>query len=174
MLTVFAIRNCSWFSSSETTASIFASSTRHTLCQGRTSEWQTTFDTRTIVLHRGWNYYPCHRGIDHYSVPVSANNVCHRNDRPTKGGGTMILVRRGIDHYSVPVSNLRQVNATNMCINIGGRPVNLVVVYHHYDSWSMQTSRNVLAEGNRSFWLGILTLNIKTRIRDSIRREESS
>ena len=58
-----------------------------------------------------------------------ANYVCHRNDRPTQGGGTMILVRRGIDHYSVPVSNLRQMEATAICVNIGGRPVKLVAVY---------------------------------------------
>jgi hypothetical protein len=36
-----------------------------------------------------------------------ANYVCPRNDRPTQGGGTIILVRRGIDYYSVPVSNLQ-------------------------------------------------------------------
>ena len=41
----------------------------------------------------------------------------------------MILVRRGIDHYSVPVSNLRQMEATAICVNIGGRPVKLVAVY---------------------------------------------
>ena len=58
-----------------------------------------------------------------------ANYFCHRNNRPTQGGGTMILVRRGIDHYSVPVANLRQMEATNICVNIGGRPVKIVVVY---------------------------------------------
>ena len=40
----------------------------------------------------------------------------------------MILVRRGIDHYSVPVSNLRQMEPTAICVNIGGRPVKLVAV----------------------------------------------
>ena len=57
-----------------------------------------------------------------------ANYVCHRNDRPTQDGGTMILVRRGIEHYSVPVSNLRQMEPTAICVNIGGRPVKLVAV----------------------------------------------
>ena len=58
-----------------------------------------------------------------------ANLVCHRNDRPTQGGGTMIFVRRGTDNYSVPVSNLRQMEATAICVNIGGRPMKLVTVY---------------------------------------------
>jgi Exonuclease III len=58
-----------------------------------------------------------------------ANYVCHRNDRPTQDGGTMILVRRGIDHYSVPVSNLQQMEATAIYVNIDGRPVKLVAVH---------------------------------------------
>jgi exonuclease III len=37
-----------------------------------------------------------------------ANYVCHRTDRPTEGGGTVILVRRGIDHYAIPVPGLSQ------------------------------------------------------------------
>jgi hypothetical protein len=41
----------------------------------------------------------------------------------------MILVRCGIDHYSVPVLNLRQMEATTIYVNIGRRPVKLVVVY---------------------------------------------
>ena len=57
------------------------------------------------------------------------NYVCHRKDHPTQGGGTMILVRCGIDHYSVPVLNLRQMEATTIYVNIGRRPVKLVVVY---------------------------------------------
>jgi hypothetical protein len=57
-----------------------------------------------------------------------ANYVCHRKDRPTQGGETVILVRRGIDHYSVPVSNLQQMEATTICVNFGGRPVKLVAV----------------------------------------------
>ena len=35
------------------------------------------------------------------------NYVCHRNDRSTLRGGTMLLVRHD-DHYLVPFSNLRQ------------------------------------------------------------------
>ena len=41
----------------------------------------------------------------------------------------MILFRRGIDNYSVPVSSLQQMEATAICVNIGGRPVKLVAVY---------------------------------------------
>ena len=41
----------------------------------------------------------------------------------------MILVRRGIDHYSVPVSNLQQMEATAIYVNIDGRPVKLVAVH---------------------------------------------
>ena len=40
----------------------------------------------------------------------------------------MTLVRPFIDHYSSPVSNLRQMEATAICVNIGGRPVKLVAV----------------------------------------------
>jgi hypothetical protein len=71
MLTAFAIRNWSWSSSSQTTASTFASSTRHTLCQGRISECQTTFVIGKITLHRRDGTMILVRcGIDHYSVPV--------------------------------------------------------------------------------------------------------
>jgi hypothetical protein len=42
-----------------------------------------------------------------------ANYVCHSNDRPTQGCGTMVLVRRGNDHYSVPVSKLSQASQTS-------------------------------------------------------------
>ena len=58
-----------------------------------------------------------------------ANYVCHRNDRPTRGGGTAILVRRGIDHHAVPISGLQQLEATAVQLNLGGRPVKLVAVY---------------------------------------------
>jgi hypothetical protein len=58
-----------------------------------------------------------------------ANYFCHRNDRPTQRNGTMVLGHRGIDHYSIPVSNLRQMEATTICVNIGGRPVKLMAVY---------------------------------------------
>ena len=58
-----------------------------------------------------------------------ANYVSQGNDRPTQEGGTMTVVRRGNDYYSVPVSNLRQMEATAICVNIGGRPVKLVAVY---------------------------------------------
>ena len=40
------------------------------------------------------------------------NYVCDRNDCPTQGGGTMILVRRGIDHYALPIYNLQELEAT--------------------------------------------------------------
>ena len=56
----------------------------------------------------------------------------------------MILVRRGIDHYSVLVSNLRHIETTAICINIGGRPVKLLAIYQLCDPWSVRTCRNVL------------------------------
>jgi hypothetical protein len=54
-----------------------------------------------------------------------ANYVCHRTDRPIRGGGTAILVRRGIDHYAVPVSGL-QLEATAILLLCATRPVKLV------------------------------------------------
>jgi hypothetical protein len=42
-------------------------------------------------------------------------------DRPTRGGGTAILVRRGKDHYDVPVSGLQHLEAA-------ARPVKLLAV----------------------------------------------
>ena len=41
----------------------------------------------------------------------------------------MILFSRGIDYYSVLVSNLRQMEASAMCVNIRGRSVKLVAFY---------------------------------------------
>ena len=57
------------------------------------------------------------------------NYVCHRNNSPTQGRGTLVLVRSGIDHYSVPVSILRQIEASAICLNFGRRPVKLMAVY---------------------------------------------
>ena len=57
-----------------------------------------------------------------------ANDVCHRTDRPTAGGGTAILVRRGITHHSVPVPvpGLTQLEATAIHIMLAGRPVKVL------------------------------------------------
>ena len=97
------------------------------------------------------------------------------NDRPTQGGGTMILVRRGIDHYSVPASNLRQMEATAICVNIGGMPVKLVADYlSPLRSLVDADLFECISGGTPVLWLVISTLNIKTGIRDSILREESS
>ena len=58
-----------------------------------------------------------------------ANYVCHRNDRPTRGGSTPILVQRGIDHHAVPISGLEQLEATVIQLNLVGRQVKLVAIY---------------------------------------------
>jgi hypothetical protein len=58
-----------------------------------------------------------------------ANYVCHRRDRPTRGGGTVILVRRGIDHYAVPVSGLQHLEATTIHLVLATRPVKIVAAY---------------------------------------------
>ena len=54
-----------------------------------------------------------------------ANNVCHRNDRPTAGGGTAILVRRGI----VPVPGLTHLEATAVQVTLAGRQVKILAAY---------------------------------------------
>lgn len=48
----------------------------------------------------------------------SPNYVCHRNDRPTQGGGTMIIVRRGFRQNAVPISNLLQLEATPFVLTL--------------------------------------------------------
>jgi hypothetical protein len=58
-----------------------------------------------------------------------ANNVCHRTDRPTAGGGTTILVRRGIVHHSVPVPGLTNLEATALQVTLAGRPVKILAAY---------------------------------------------
>jgi exonuclease III len=52
-----------------------------------------------------------------------ANYVCHRTDRLTAGGGTVILLRRGIVHHSVPVPGLTHLEATAIQVILAGRPV---------------------------------------------------
>jgi exonuclease III len=54
------------------------------------------------------------------------NYVCERPDRPTKGGGTAILLRRGIDHYAVPVLGLTQLEATAIHIMLASSPLKIL------------------------------------------------
>jgi hypothetical protein len=54
------------------------------------------------------------------------NCVCHRTDRPTRGGSKVRFVRRGIDYYAVPVSGLQHLEATAMHLVLATRPVKLV------------------------------------------------
>ena len=87
----------------------------------------------------------------------------------------MILVRRGIDHYSVPVTKLRQMEATAICVNISGRQVKLVAVYlSPLRSLVDADLLECISEGTPVLLAGDLNVNIKTAIRDSILREESS
>jgi hypothetical protein len=58
-----------------------------------------------------------------------ANYICHRTDRRTAGGGTVIVVHTGIDHYSVPVSGLQYLEATAIHLVLATRPVKLVSAY---------------------------------------------
>jgi len=48
------------------------------------------------------------------------NYVCHLTDRPTRGGGTAILVRRGIVRYAVSISVLQHCHCHVVLAN---RPV---------------------------------------------------
>jgi hypothetical protein len=57
------------------------------------------------------------------------NYVCHRTDRPTRGGGTAILVHKGIDHYAVPVFGLQSLEASATHLVLATRPVKIVSAY---------------------------------------------
>jgi hypothetical protein len=57
------------------------------------------------------------------------NNVYHRTDRQTAGGGTAILVRRGITHPQIPVTGVNQLEATVIQVVLAGRPVKILAVY---------------------------------------------
>jgi hypothetical protein len=54
------------------------------------------------------------------------NYVCHRTNRPTRSGGTGILLRRGTDHYAVPVSGLQHLEPTAIQLVFSTRPAKLV------------------------------------------------
>jgi hypothetical protein len=58
-----------------------------------------------------------------------ANYVCHHTDRPTAGGGTVILVCRGIVHHSLPVPGLTHLEATAIQTTLAGKPVIILAVY---------------------------------------------
>ena len=58
-----------------------------------------------------------------------ANNVCHRKERPTVGGGTAIRVRCSIVHNSVPVTGLLHFEATAVQFTFAGRPVKTLAAY---------------------------------------------
>jgi hypothetical protein len=58
-----------------------------------------------------------------------ANYVCYLTDRPTRGGGTVILVRWGTDHFAVPVSGLQHLQTTAMDLVLATRPVKLMAAY---------------------------------------------
>ena len=77
-----------------------------------------------------------------------ANYVCHRNDRPTRGVGTAILVRRGIDHHAVPILGLQQLEATAVQLNLSGRPIKLVAVYIAPDRPTLDDDLSECFRGN--------------------------
>jgi exonuclease III len=58
-----------------------------------------------------------------------ANCVCHRTDRPTRAGATVILVRLCVDYYTVPVSGLQHLETTAIHLVLATRLVKLVAVY---------------------------------------------
>jgi hypothetical protein len=58
-----------------------------------------------------------------------ANYICHRTDRPTRGGGKEILVRSGIDNYAVPVSGLQHLGTAAIHVVLTNRPVKFVATY---------------------------------------------
>ena len=42
------------------------------------------------------------------------NFTTYRNDRPTLGGGTAIVVKRGIEHFEAVLPTLNSIEATSM------------------------------------------------------------
>jgi hypothetical protein len=58
-----------------------------------------------------------------------ANNVCHRTDRSSSGGGTAILVSRGIEHHALPVLDLRHLEATAIELKLAGKPTKVLAIY---------------------------------------------
>ena len=59
-----------------------------------------------------------------------ANYVCHRTDKLTASGGTVILVRRGILHHSVPVTDLTYLEANAIqVIIISDNPCGIPFVF---------------------------------------------
>ena len=56
-------------------------------------------------------------------------NYCHRTDRPTEGGGKVILVRRGIEYYAIPVPGLTQLEATPIHVTLASEPVKILASY---------------------------------------------
>jgi hypothetical protein len=67
--------------------------------------------------------------LNHGQAFLLVNYVCHRTDRPTIGGGTVILVRRGIALYSVPIPGLTRLEATAIQVTMAGKPVKIIAAY---------------------------------------------
>jgi hypothetical protein len=91
--------------------------------------------------------------LESYRTLRLANQVCHRSNRPPRGGGTANLIRRGIDNYAVPVLGLQHLEATAIHIVLATTPVKLVAASSlRHDPWSSLTRSSTRAEYISSSW----------------------
>jgi hypothetical protein len=81
------------------------------------------------------------------------NYVCHRNNRLTAGGGTVILVCRGINYHAVPTQGLQHLEANAIQVKMGSKPVRILAVYMSPSRPCLiQTCLPPLAEVSPSSW----------------------
>lgn len=77
-----------------------------------------------------------------------ANYATYRNDRPTAGGGTAVLVKRRLQHHVVPTPPLRSLEATGISINTRAGPITMFAVYLAPRCRLHQTDIDSLLQGN--------------------------
>lgn len=57
------------------------------------------------------------------------NTTIYRNDRPSHGGGTAVIVRRGISHHEITLPPLKSIEATAILIDTKTGPLRLIAAY---------------------------------------------
>lgn len=60
---------------------------------------------------------------------VMANHSCFRSDRPTRGGGTAIVVQNNVKHFQIHLPKLESIEAIGIQIETSSGPLRLISAY---------------------------------------------
>lgn len=67
------------------------------------------------------------RSEDRFNIP---NYHTYRYDRPSRGGGTAIIIKRSVSHRPVNIPDLEHIEATAVMLPVNEQEILIAAVYH--------------------------------------------